>query len=41
VPPPPKPRKVAAPVLPPAVIDRDEQPEPSPGVPAREANKGE
>ncbi len=41
VPPPPKPRKAAAPVLPAAPIDRVEQPGPIPNVTAVEANNGE
>jgi competence protein ComEC len=41
VPPPPKPHKAATPTLPPAVIDRGEQPDPPPHVPAREASNEE
>jgi competence protein ComEC len=41
VPPLPQPRKGPAPTLPPAAVDRDEQPEPTPDVPAPEANNGE
>jgi competence protein ComEC len=37
----PQPRKPPAPTLPPAAVDRDEQPEPIPDVPAPEANNGE
>jgi competence protein ComEC len=41
VPPPPKPRKAAASNLPPAMIDRVEQPVPAPDVPVGETNNGE
>ena len=41
VPPPPKPKKAAIPVLPLAVIDRAEQPAPILSVPAHEASNGE
>jgi competence protein ComEC len=41
VPPPPRPRKAVSPALPPAVIDKAEQPDPTPGVPFSEASKGE
>jgi competence protein ComEC len=41
VPPPPKPRKARAPVLPPAAIDVTPQPGPAPDVPAVDVNNGE
>jgi competence protein ComEC len=41
VPPPPKPRKGPTPVLPPAMVDRMEQPPPPAGVPVEEGTNGE